>query len=114
MALIVGVPFVIFWIGTAHKAGAPAFFTYFGVMMLLFLVVAVIMGFYNSQAKNRISQYDITTPEEEKDPFTPPANASAPPIKEDSATARFCPACGARVQKDFQYCPKCGAKQPQT
>lgn len=110
MSLVVGVPFLIFWISMAYKMRAPGFFVFFGVAMLIFLVISAGIGIYNATSKDRISQYDITTPEEERDPFDRLAQSDAkPPLKEQ---AKFCPSCGTRIEKDFRFCPKCGAKQP--
>ena len=120
MALVVGIPFVIFWISTAAKAHAPGFFVFFGFVFLVALLVSVGMGFYNATSRNRISQYDITTGGEEGDPFDrlvpPPASGgdtdSATPPRTKAAEA-FCPSCGTKLDQGFNFCPKCGKPREQ-
>ncbi len=119
-ALVIGVPFVIFWISKAAEMKAPGFFVFFGLAVLVLLVVNIGMSFYNATSRNRISQYDITTNKEEGDPFDrlapPPARAE----DAGSTSARgarsgevFCPCCGTRLDQGFKYCPRCGKPQGQ-
>jgi hypothetical protein len=39
ISLVIGVPFVLFWITGAGKAGAPPFFIFFGFAFLVVLLV---------------------------------------------------------------------------
>lgn len=118
MGLLLGVPFVIFWIVTASKSGAPVFFVFFGVAFLGFLVVQISIGFYNATSKNRISQVDITTDKEESDPFScltqkdVTQDDQGTAIQEVIAGKTFCPFCGTKLEQAFKFCPKCGKPQP--
>ena len=118
LALVVGVPFVLFWIGTASKMGAPGFFVFFGIMMLVAILVSVFIGFYNATSRDRISQFDITTKTEESDPFDrlvqtapPEGQSGAPSPKQPAAAKPFCPYCGASLAQEFKFCPECGKPQ---
>ena len=112
MALVIGVPFALFWIAGTAKAGAPGFFVFFGVIFLIVTLVSVAVNFYNAASRNRISQFDVTTRQEESDPIERLISTDKPPIKTPPGAARFCPACGAGVEQSFQFCPQCGSKQP--
>jgi hypothetical protein len=113
-ALIVGVPFVIFWITVASKSGAPGFLVFFGIAFLIVVLVSVFRGFYNATSKNRISEYDITTKDEESDPMdrliSGPSNSGS--SSADVKEKRFCPFCGTEHDSEFRFCPKCGKAQP--
>ena len=69
LALIAGVPFMIYWIASTIKDGAPGFFVFMGFVGLILVSVVAFIGFYNATSKNRISQFDITTKNEEFDPM---------------------------------------------
>jgi hypothetical protein len=112
IGLVIGVPFVLFWIGGASRIGAPPFFVFFGIAFLVVLLINVAMGFYNGMAKNRISQMDITTSAEEPDPLNRVAQAppnAQPPLPGES---RFCPFCGRVLEQEFKFCPACGKAAP--
>jgi hypothetical protein len=118
-ALVIGVPFVIFWISQASQMGAPGFFIFFGFGFLVLLLVQIGKGFYNATSANRVSEFDITTQREETDPFdrlapgfpgAGPASATAPFTSKSSANC-FCPFCGTELARDFRFCPKCGKPQ---
>jgi hypothetical protein len=121
---IIAIAFGIFWIAMASSMGAPPFFIAFGVLFIVAAIAGVIYNAYNATAKDRVSNYEITTDREEQDPISralghgPAAPPSPPP---DAARAggdspgegrrfegSFCPYCGAGVQGDFNFCPKCG------
>ncbi len=120
LSLIIGVPFVLFWIGGAHKAGAPGFFVFFGVIMLAAIIITALLGLYNATARDRISEFDVTTRTEENDPFDslapppPPPSAHGPVSAraEQAPSKRFCPYCGESLAQDFRFCPGCGKAQP--
>ncbi len=115
LSLIIGVPFVLFWIGGAHKAGAPGFFVFFGVIMLVAIVITALLGLYNATARDRISEFDVTTNTEENDPFDSLAPPPPPPAHAQAAQAsakRFCPYCGESLAQDFRFCPGCGKAHP--
>ena len=115
--LVLGVPFAIFWIVTAAKMGAPGFMVFFGVIFLLAIIVQIAVGFYNSSAKNRISALDITTNQEESDPFNSLVQGDGTNevkhsgLEETIFEKTFCPFCGAKLDQAFKFCPKCGKPQ---
>ena len=120
VALVIGVPFCIFWISIAVTKHAPVFFVFFGLAFLVLTLVMVGMGFYNATSRNRISQYDITSSGEERDPFERLASSPTSGSDPGSASAGgahpaegFCPFCGAKLDRGFNYCPKCGKPQAQ-
>ena len=113
-ALVLGVPFAIFWISQAVKMGAPGFMVFFGIAFLIAILFNVVRGFYNATSKDRISDYDITTQAEESDPMNRLAGC---PTNAGSGSAgltaqRYCPYCGAEHESGFGFCPKCGKPQP--
>jgi hypothetical protein len=113
-ALVLGVPFTIFWIVGAGKSGAPGFFVFFGIIFLVVILGRVFIGFYNATSKNRISQYDIATKNEESDPMDCLVSGSSNSGSSGTGMAekRFCPFCGTEHDIGFQFCPKCGKTQP--
>ena len=114
IALVVGVPFVIFWITSAAKMGAPGFMVFFGVAFFVILVIQIVKGFYNATSKDRISEIDITSDKEESDPFSRLVrkDSGIETHGSDSMEAvganAFCQFCGSKVGNDFKFCPKCG------
>jgi len=120
VALVIGVPFVIFWIGKAVAMKAPPFFVLFGVGFLFLLLVRAGIGFYNANARDRISEYDITTGREEGDPLNRlvsraggGSDSSAAAAAGGNSTVQFCPSCGAKVEPGFKFCPQCGTARVQ-
>lgn len=118
LALVIGVPFALFWLGTASRIHAPRFFIFFGIVFLLVLVASAFIGFYNATSKDRMSQFEITTPREERDPFDrlapppPPASGATAPAAQAVSAKQFCPFCGTQLGEGFNFCPKCGKPQP--
>lgn len=112
MCIIVGVFGVIWTIG-AVSMGAGPIFALFGIVFIGVAVVNAIYNFKNATSKNRYSIYDITEGHEESDPFDKYYKESntneSQNYEEDS---NFCPYCGAKAQKDFEFCNKCGKKLP--
>ena len=109
IALVLGVPFAIFWTSSASKMGAPPFFVFFGIVFVFLIVGQAIMGIYNATSKNRISQFDVTTDKEEGDPFQRLVTGQSQDKESGASTAqRFCPYCGEPLKGEFRYCPKCG------
>ena len=112
-ALVLGVPFVIFWISKAIQMGAPGFMVFFGIVFLIVILANVFRGLYNATSKNRISEYDITTKVEESDPMDRLVRDSETVDSSGSGLTakRFCPFCGAEHDANARFCPKCGKPQ---
>jgi len=114
--------FGIFWTVQASSIGAPPFFALFGVIFVLAGIGGAVISAMNAFGDNRFSSYDITTDDEESDPFIEALGGS---LKSGSKIAiedvdgsekgkgrkyegGFCPFCGAEVGEDFNFCAKCG------
>jgi len=106
----------ICWIGFAASIGAPFFFILFGVVFVLVAIVGAIYNFSNATSRDRMSTFDITRDDEEKDPIADALGYSSAERQTTSTRNRkrkqfegeFCPFCGAQVRDDFDFCPKCG------
>lgn len=117
VASIFGALFGVFWTLTALSMGAPIFFCLFGVFFIVMAIVQAIYNFKNATSKNRYSAFDITDNQEEPDPFNQYFGESN--YKEESfgfdenkGTSKFCPYCGAEVEKDYKFCNSCGKELP--
>ncbi len=116
MGGIVVAVFGVFWTIGAASMGAPGFFVLFGVFFVVMAIAGVAYNAYNATQKNRMSDFDITTENEESDPIAQTlGHAPRPSSRELSANENprkfeggFCPYCGTKVRPDFDYCPKCG------
>ena len=108
--------FGLLWIGFAASMGAPSFFILFGVVFVLFAIGGAIYNFSNATARNRMSTFDVTRDDEEKDPIAEALGYSSTDSqstlpqnrKQKQFEGEFCPFCGAKVHDDFDFCPKCG------
>ncbi len=124
---IIGIVFMIFWIDTAIKMGAPIIFPVVGAGMLLMLVSEFYKNLHNIKNKNRYSEFDIVDEKEEPDPWNEKysrdtegyggyiqADFENGPYEDDSEYGEmiYCPHCGAKLMGDFDYCHKCGKKLP--
>jgi hypothetical protein len=75
MAGIVQIVFGIFWTAIAFTIGQTApfpinlAFPLFGVLFVIIGIVSVAYNARNATAKNRFSDFDITSPQEESDPL---------------------------------------------
>jgi hypothetical protein len=114
LALIAGVPFMIYWIASTIKDGAPGFFVFMGFVGLIIVLATAFIGFYNATSRKRISQFDITTKDEESDPMDCLVSGStnSGSADADMTEKRFCPFCGMEHDREFRFCPKCGKAQP--
>ena len=117
--LLIGVPFMIFWLSKASEGGVPSFGIFFGIAAFILLLVQIFLGFYNASAKDRIAHYDITSKGEESDTLdrllkssNEAREASSPELKSGSEKERFCPFCGACLARYFKFCHRCGKEQP--
>lgn len=103
--------FGIVW--TVFAASAAPIMALFGVFWTGMAVVITVYNFKNATQKNRYSQFDIVEHGEEPDPLERKfGNPPAASTRQSSDGSRFCPFCGAPVQKDFKFCGKCGKELP--
>ncbi len=106
--------FGIFW--TVMAAQASGFMAIFGIIWTGIAIVTTIYNFKNATGKNRYSEYDITEPGEEPDPFNERFGENNSferwTAEEETQGSRFCPYCGAKVKEDFEFCNKCGKRLP--
>ena len=112
MCIIVGVFGVIWTIGAVSMRAGPIF-ALFGIVFIGVAVVNAIYNFKNATSKNRYSIYDITEGHEESDHFDKyyKERNTNESLNYDN-DSNFCPYCGAKAQKDFEFCNKCGKKLP--
>jgi hypothetical protein len=113
------------WTVVAVSKGAGIILALFGVLFVAMAVVIAAYNFWAGTTKDRPSQFDLTTGDEEPDPIAKALGHGAEHTSSTSPTAEppqagdaaagprrfegdFCPFCGAHVEKDFDFCPKCG------
>lgn len=112
---IVAVVFGVFWTGMAISMGAPVFFPLFGLVFILLGIVQAVYHFKNATGKNRFSTFDITDETEEPDPLQEKLFGNNSPETEtdfEPESVKFCPYCGAKAGKQFEFCASCGKKLP--
>ncbi len=117
---IVSVVFGVFWTIAAANMGAPAMFPLFGVVFVIIGILNAAYNYKNATGKNRFSEYDIVSGNEEIDPFNELAqkntednftyNNTAGSNNFNSEKYNFCPYCGAKLKPDFEFCASCGKK----
>ena len=105
--------FGVFWTIAAVSMGA-GFMGVFGLIFVAIAIVNTVYNFKNATGKNRYSSFDITEDGEEADPWNERfgekrANTNRVDLSADS---KYCPYCGAKVQKDFEFCNQCGKRLP--
>lgn len=99
----ISVLFILFWLYTAFRGGAPVIFYIVGA----FGLYTSLKGFaqrYTAyrQRKNNPDFYEYTE-------YRNKGYDSAP-RHIDAGDVRYCPYCGGKVQQDYAYCPYCGSK----
>lgn len=112
---VIAVIFGIFWTISAVSMGASGFFPLFGILFIIIGIVQAVYHFKNATGKNRYSAFDITDEGEERDPLQDrlfPNENTSQPNHGTEESAKFCPYCGASVDKEYEYCPKCGKMLP--
>ncbi len=103
--------FGVVWTVIAAQAGG--LFAIFGVLWTGIAIATTVYNFKNATGKNRYSAYDITDSHEEPDPLNQRfGNAQDTSPKRDDSDNKFCPYCGAAVERDFEFCNNCGKKLP--
>lgn len=105
MALFM-VVFGIVWTGMASSLGG-GFFAVFGVAFVLIGIAIFVINMKNAFGKNRYSAFDITGPDEERDPLE---DLRGP--EERSYSGGYCPYCGAKAQQGYEFCRSCGKRLP--
>lgn len=114
--IIVAVVGVI-WTVVAISLGAPVVFALIGVVFTSFVIAGAVYNLYNATSRNRMSDFDITTDGEERDPIADAlghggTSRQSPEDAMSKGPRKFpgdhCPFCGVKVAADFDYCPKCG------
>ena len=109
--------FGVFWTIMAVSMGA-AFMAPFGLLFIGIAVVQAIYNFKNATGENRYSAFDIVEGTEEVDPLNERFGSSKSASTESFESAgvdvdsEFCPYCGVKVSKEFEFCHKCGKKLP--
>lgn len=117
MSLAVGV-FGVLWTIGSQIMGAGPIFALFGILFVCVAIGQAVYSFSNATRKNRFSEYDIVEGDEEPDllnrDFQGRTQDTGMIHESDDAQAAsaFCPYCGARAGKHFEYCNQCGKKLP--
>ena len=117
MGLAVGV-FGVIWTLGAGVMGAGPVFVLFGILFVCIAIGQAVYSFSNATRKNRFSEYDLVSENEEADPlnarFGAEMRTECMTDEPDDAVAQsaFCPYCGAKAGNDFEYCNQCGKKLP--
>lgn len=113
---LIAVVFGIVWLKGAASMGAPSTMLVFGGLLVLVGILNAFLGFYNANAKNRLSEYDIV--EDEPDIFEQKLGNTQ---KEDTIDVvekdandiqktAYCPYCGAKADENYAFCRACGKK----
>ncbi len=109
--------FGVFWTIMAVSMGA-VFMAPFGLIFIGIAVVQAVYNFKNATSENRYSAFDITDEYEEADPlnerFGKRHEEISEPLEKNGMDieSQFCPYCGTKVGKGFEFCHKCGKKLP--
>lgn len=108
---IVGVLFGIFWTVMAIAGGAW-FMAPFGLIFIGVAAYNSIYNFRNATGKNRYSEYDIVDESEEPDPWDEKFGNNRKGENTSAASAKYCPYCGAKAEKNYKFCAECGRELP--
>lgn len=104
--------FGLIWTIAVIKMGGGIF----GLFGLVFIAIGVsnaVINFKNATGKNRYSEYDITDSAEEPDPLNERfGNPYTSQGNIPGNNSEFCPYCGTKADRDFEFCKKCGRKLP--
>lgn len=94
--------------------------TIFAVVFTIICFASAVYNLINAVSKNRLSDFDITSHQEEADPlnnYFGEKNESADKGSKskgdmDDDGFKYCPSCGSKMSKEYEFCPSCGEKQP--
>lgn len=117
MGAVFAALFGVFWTIGAIGMGA-VFMAPFGLIFICMAVVSAIYNFKNATGENRYSSFDIVDETEEVDPLNERFGAKRTSgtqtfeNKGFDADSEFCPYCGVKVSKEFEFCHKCGKRLP--
>lgn len=109
--------FGVFWTITAVSMGAW-FMVSFGLIFIGIAVFQAVYNFKNATGENRYSAFDIVDETEETDPLNERFGAKKASEYQSFETkafeddSEFCPYCGVKVSKEFEFCHKCGKRLP--
>ena len=112
IASIIGLVFAIFWTYTAATMGAPVIFPIFGIGFIILMVTELIKNIHNFTNRNRYSEFDIVDSQQEPDPWNAQFHSAGTMSHTEENGSMYCPYCGYRISREFEYCPKCGKKLP--
>ena len=111
---IVGILFIIGWIGTLlhmmWKSGidpGAVFLMIFGVIFLIAVIASTTFYAKSAFAEKRPSILDIEEVTGDEKNFV----GSTKNITTPDGEINFCPYCGKAVNREFSYCPACGKKK---
>ena len=106
VGMVMAIGFIIFWIGSATMIGAPFIFPLFGIGMLVMVVLRFIGGMkaYKAQEERRNKSEEKRYEED----LLREVQREYSTYTETKDKQGFCPFCGAKVERNFNYCPKCG------
>ncbi len=108
--------FGVFWTIMAISMGA-VFMAPFGLIFIGISVVNALYNFKNATGENRYSAFDIVDEHEEIDPLnerfgTKNYDTETFGTADMDSESEYCPYCGVKVSKEFEFCHKCGKKLP--
>ncbi len=111
VAAVAAALFGVFWIVLA-VAGGAWFMAPFGLIFVGVAVFNAIYNFKNATGKNRYSEFDITDENEEPDPWNEKFENSCEERRQYESSAKYCPYCGAKAERDYKFCSSCGRELP--
>ena len=110
MASVAAGVFGIFWMIFAVSMDAPGPFVWFGVLFVVLAMAQGIYHFVNAFKGNRFSHFDITSGDDEPDPFNSYVNnrddRNVSNRSNISEPGNFCPYCGSKADTDHLFCKK--------
>jgi len=119
---IFGIIFSIIWTAAAVSVGASWFFCLFGVFFVAMTIYSTYISYKNATGENRYSEFDIVEMDSEPDPWDEKFRGDSQEFNIDQNcghihavagnSSNFCPYCGTKTEKDFEFCKICGKKLP--
>ena len=121
---IFGMIFGLIWTIAAISMGAPWFFALFGICFVAMIGYNTYINYKNATGENRYSEFDIVDINDEPDPWDKKFRGDSQEFNIDEncghihavdgmdEATNFCPYCGTKAEKDFEFCKNCGKKLP--